>query len=136
MLRHDTVLFAVDCTSEFGRGVYGLVHNKADKFVPPDGESFEAAATSVDWGSAKDFYVIITDPPGERSYPIAATSFALMYKTPKVPTRSKAALDFFRWGFRDGGKLASDLGFVPLPLNVMSQIEGYWKDRFADLDRE
>ena len=59
-----------------------------------------------------------------------------MYKTPKVPTRSKAALDFFRWGFRDGGKLASDLGFVPLPLNVVSQIEGYWKDRFADLDRE
>jgi phosphate transport system substrate-binding protein len=118
------------------RLAYGLVQNKADKFVPPDAKSFGAAATSADWGSAQDFYVIITDPPGEQSYPIAATSFALMYKTPKVPTRSKAALDFFRWGFRDGEKLASDLGFVPLPLNVVSHIEGYWKDRFADLDRE
>ena len=59
-----------------------------------------------------------------------------MYKTPKVPTRSKAALDFFRWGFRDGGALASDLGFVPLPLDVVSQIEVYWKDRFAGPDRE
>ena len=118
------------------RLAYGLVQNKAGKFVSPDAKSFGAAATSADWGSAKDFYVIITDPPGEESYPITATSFALMYKTPKVPTRSKAALDFFRWGFRDGGKLASDLGFVPLPLNVVSQIEGYWKDRFADLDRE
>jgi phosphate transport system substrate-binding protein len=43
-------------------------------------------------------------------------------------------LDFFRWAFRDGQKLASDLGFVPLPANVVSQIEGYWKAQFADLD--
>jgi ABC-type phosphate transport system substrate-binding protein len=71
-----------------------------------------------------------------RHIPITATSFALMYKAPKVTTRSKAAFDFFRWGFRDGGMLASDLGFVPLPLDVVSQIEGYWKHRFAGPDRE
>jgi predicted PurR-regulated permease PerM len=77
---------------------------------------------------------IITDLPGEGSYPITATSFALMYKTPKVPTRSKAALDFFRWAFRDGQKRASDLGFAALPRNVSSQIEGYWKAQFANAD--
>ena len=91
---------------------YGLVQNKAGKFVPPGAKTFGAAAAGADWASAQDFYVVITDPPGDESYPIAATSFALMYKTPKVPTRTKAALDFFRWAFRDGQKLASDLGFV------------------------
>ena len=113
---------------------YGLVQNKAGKFVPPGAKAFGAAAAGADWASAQNFYVVITDAAGEESYPIAATSFALMYKAPRVPTRTKAALDFFRWAFRDGQKLASDLGFVPLPANVVSQIEGYWKAQFADLD--
>jgi phosphate transport system substrate-binding protein len=113
---------------------YGLVQNNAGKFVPPGVKTFAAAAASADWADAQDFYVVITDPPGEESYPVAATSFALMYKTPKVPTRTKAALEFFRWALRDGQKLASDLGFVPLPSAVVSQIDAYWKARFADLD--
>jgi phosphate transport system substrate-binding protein len=116
------------------RLAYGLVQNKADKVVSPAAKTFGAAAASADWGSAQEFHVIITDAAGEEAYPIAAISFALMYKTPKVPTRTKAALDFFRWAFRDGQKPASDLGFVPLPPNVVSQIEGYWNAKFADLD--
>jgi phosphate transport system substrate-binding protein len=113
---------------------YGLVQNRAGKFVLPGVKTFESAAASADWASAQDFYAVITDPPGEDSYPLAATSFALMYRTPKVPTRTKAALDFFRWAFRDGQKLASDLGFAALPPNVSSQIEGYWKAQFANPD--
>jgi phosphate transport system substrate-binding protein len=113
---------------------YGLVQNKAGKFVLPSAKTFNYAAASADWRSAQDFYVVITDPPGDDSYPIAATSFALMYKTPKVPARTKAALDFFRWAFRDGQSLAGDLGFVALPANVVSQIEAYWKTQFANVD--
>ena len=113
---------------------YGLVQNKAGKFPLPSMKTFETAAASADWASAQDFYVLITDPPGDDSYPIAATSFALMYRTPRVPARTKAALDFFRWAFRDGQKLASDLGFTALSPNVVSQIEAYWKTEFADLN--
>src|SRR5262245_4528868 len=113
---------------------HGLVQNKSGRFVSPEVKSFAAAAASADWASTRDFYVVITDPAGDDSYPIAATSFALMYKAPKVPARTKAALDFFRWALRDGQKLAGDLGFVPLPANVVSQIDDYWKARFAELN--
>ena len=30
-----------------------------------------------------DFFLILTDAPGEQAYPITATSFVLMYKQPK-----------------------------------------------------
>jgi phosphate transport system substrate-binding protein len=114
---------------------YGLVQNKAGRFVLPGMKTFEAAAASADWGSsAQDFYVVITDSPGEEAYPIAATSFALMYKTPKVPARTKAALAFFRWALQDEQKLAGELGYVALPPKVVSQVGAYWKARFADAD--
>ena len=76
---------------------YGLVQNKAGKFVKPDAPSFQAAASSADWAKARDFYLIMTDAPGEDAYPIAATVFVLMYKNPKEPPRSKQAFEFFRW---------------------------------------
>ena len=113
---------------------YGLVQNRAGKFVLPSVKAFESAAASADWASAEDFHVVITDALGNDSYPIAATSFALMYKTPKVPSRAKAALDFFRWALRDGQKLAGDLSFATLPPNVVSQIESYWRAQFFTLN--
>lgn len=111
---------------------HGLVQNKAGQFVPPGVQAFAAAAVRADWAGAQDFHVVLTDSPGEESYPIAATSFALMYKVPKVPTRTRAALDFFRWGFRDGQTLANDLGYVPLSPGVVSQVDAYWKAGLAE----
>ena len=76
---------------------YGLVQNKAGKFVQPDAAGFQAAASSADWPKAQDFYRIMTDAPGEDAYPIAATVFILMSKHPRDPARSKQAFEFFRW---------------------------------------
>ena len=53
---------------------YGLVQNKAGKFIKPDAGSFQAAATSANWGDAKDFNLIMTDAPGETAYPVASSS--------------------------------------------------------------
>src|SRR5450631_1177823 len=61
---------------------YGLVQNKAGKFVKPEAASFQAAAANADWAKAQDFYLVMTDSPGEGAYPIAATVFVLMPKTP------------------------------------------------------
>jgi hypothetical protein len=43
-----------------------------------------------------------------------------------------AAFDFFRWTMERGQKQADDLHYVPLPPNLVQQIEGYWKAQFAD----
>lgn len=75
---------------------------------------------------------MITDSSGEDAHPIAATSFALMYATPRLPSRTKAAVDFFRWALQHGQNQAGELGFVALPPNVVSLIEAYWRARFTD----
>ena len=105
---------------------YGAVQNAAGKFVQPSRESFQAAAASADWKNAKDFYLIITNAPGEASWPIAATNFILMYKQPKDAARSKNALAFFKWALENGKAQAEALDFVPLPDELVKQIEAYW----------
>jgi phosphate transport system substrate-binding protein len=110
---------------------YGLVQNKTGNFVKPDAASFQAAATSAAWADAKDFYLVMTDAPGEAAYPVTATVFILMYKKPKDAARSKAALAFFQWALENGQPQAGALDYVPFPPNVVQQIETYWKTQFA-----
>lgn len=105
---------------------HAAVQNAAGKFVQPSRESFQAAAASADWKNAKDFFLIITNAPGEGSWPIAATNFILMYKQPKDATRSKNTLAFFKWALENGKAQAEALDFVPLPDELVKQIEAYW----------
>lgn len=109
---------------------YGLVQNRAGKFIAPSAASFQAAALSFDWASAKDFSIVINDSPAEDAYPIAATTFALMYKEPKVPANSRAAFEFWRFALGEGEKYASELGYVPLPPALVQQVKDYWAKTF------
>ena len=110
---------------------YGLVQNKACKFIKPDAASFQAAAASAKWADATDFYLIMTDAPGDDSYPVAATVFVLMYKQPKDAARTNTTMDFFKWALENGQPQANSLDYVPFPPNVVEQIETYWKIQFA-----
>jgi hypothetical protein len=110
---------------------YGLVQNKACKFIKPDAASFQAAAASAKWADATDFYLIMTDAPGDDSYPVAATVFVLMYKQPKDAARTNTTMDFFKWALENGQPQANSLDYVPFPSNVVQQIETYWKTQFA-----
>ena len=105
---------------------YGAVQNAAGKFIVPSAESFQAAAKSAEWTKSEDFFLVITNAPGDESYPIAAVNFILMYKQPKDAAKTKAALDFFRWAYESGDKAASGLGYVPLPNELVKQVEAYW----------
>jgi phosphate transport system substrate-binding protein len=109
---------------------FALIQNKAGKFVAPNAASFQAAAASADWASAKDFYLIMTDAPGEGAYPIAATAFVMMHKQSKTVDRSKAAINFFRWVLENGQKIASDLDYVPLPTSLVASVERHWNLEF------
>ena len=112
---------------------WGLVQNKAGKFIKPDAASFQAAAASAKWGDVQDFYLIMTDASAENAYPIAATVFILMYKQPKDSARTNAAMDFFKWALENGQPEATSLDYVPFPSNVVEQIENYWKAQFGGL---
>jgi phosphate transport system substrate-binding protein len=100
--------------------------NAAGNFVLPSDESFQAAAASADWAKARDFYLVMTNAPGQNAWPIAATNFILMYKKPKNAAGAKAAKEFFRWVYANGDDEAKSLDYVPLPDALVKQIEAYW----------
>jgi phosphate transport system substrate-binding protein len=104
---------------------YALLQNSAGVFVAPSAQSFQAAAASADWKNAKDFFLVMTNAPGAEAYPITATTFILMHKQPKDKARSDAALNFFRWALEKGQPQAQKLDYVPLPAELVSQIESY-----------
>ncbi|MEI2430567.1 phosphate ABC transporter substrate-binding protein PstS [Lysobacter yananisis] len=106
------------------------LQNAAGQFVQPSAESFQAAASTADWASAKDFNLVITNAGGEKSWPITATNFILMYKTPKDAKRSADTRAFFKWAFENGQSQAQALDYVPLPPELVKQIEAYWGAEF------
>jgi phosphate transport system substrate-binding protein len=111
---------------------HGLVQNKAGRFVQPGAETFQEAAKNADWSRTKDFFLIMTDAPGENAYPITATAFIIMYKQPKDLARAKIARDFFRWSLENGQAQAEALNYVPLPAPLVRQIENYWNSEFGE----
>lgn len=109
---------------------YASMQNAAGNWVRPSAESFQAAAASADWANAKDFSLVITDAPGADAWPVAATNFILMYKQPRDAKRSQGAIDFFKWALENGQPQADALHFVPLPPELVQQIEAYWAAEF------
>ena len=109
---------------------YASLQNAAGNFVQPSEESFAAAAASADWANAKDFNLVITNAPGANAWPITATNFMLMHKQPKDAKRSADTLAFFKWAFENGQAQANELHYVPLPPELVTQIEAYWSSEF------
>jgi phosphate transport system substrate-binding protein len=109
---------------------YAQLQNHAGKWVKPDKDSFQAAAATADWANAKDFNLVMTDAPGDKAWPITATTWVIMYKQSKNAANSKTAFDFFRWSFEHGQKDAEALDYVALPESLVKQIEAYWKSDF------
>ena len=105
---------------------YAGMINKAGKTVQPNMAAFQAAASNADWAKAPGYYVILTDQPGEASWPITAATFILMYKEPVDKEAAKEALKFFKWSFENGQAQATSLDYVPLPKNLVQMIEAYW----------
>ena len=105
---------------------YTQLQNAAGAYVSPSAESFAAAAASADWKNATDFSLVITNAPGEASWPIAATNFILMHAQAKDAERATAAREFFSWAYASGKEQAAALDYVPLPDELVSQIKAYW----------
>ncbi|MCW5746603.1 MAG: phosphate ABC transporter substrate-binding protein PstS [Alphaproteobacteria bacterium] len=105
---------------------YTQLQNKAGKFVKPESTAFQAAAANADWSSAPGFALLLTEQPGDASWPITGATFILMHKKPADPTRAADVLKFFDWAYAKGDKLAEDLHYVPMPDAVVKLIEASW----------
>ena len=105
---------------------YANMANKAGKVVSPTMELFQAAAANADWGNSPGFYNILSNQPGDKSWPMTAATFILMQKKPVDVAASNSALKFFKWAYEKGDKMAQDLDYIPMPDNVVAMVEKMW----------
>ncbi len=102
---------------------FGSVQNANGEFVKASTEAVTAAAAGAAAAGAMpaDFRVSITNAPGPGSYPVTSFTWLLLYENPKDKAQSKAMVDFVKWALTDGQTFASQLGYAPLPADVVKQ---------------
>lgn len=105
--------------------------NPAGKFVQPTIETFQAAAANADWKSAPGFYMVLTNQPGDTSWPITGASFILVHKQQEDAVRAEAMLAFFQWCYEQGKEQATELHYVPMPDSVVELVKEQWKNDVA-----
>ncbi len=99
---------------------YGSVQNMDGEFLLASLESITAAASAAAKAMPKDFRVSITNAPGKGVYPISSFTWLLLYESPSDRQRSKMMVDFTKWALTDGQKFAGELGYAPLPPEVVA----------------
>jgi len=111
---------------------YPVMINKDGKAVGPTAEAFTAAAAGANWEATPGFGLVLTNQAGLRSWPIAGATFILMPKQPEDAAAAAQALKFFAWAFAEGGKLAEELDYVPMPDEVVGAIRKMWATQIRD----
>ncbi|HEY3204212.1 MAG TPA: phosphate ABC transporter substrate-binding protein PstS [Thermoanaerobaculia bacterium] len=99
---------------------YGSVQNVDGEFVSASLESVTAAAGSAVKAMPPDFRVSITNAPGKGVYPISSFTWLLFYESPKDKQRARIMVDFMKWALTEGQKYCAELGYAPLPSEVVS----------------
>src|SRR2546426_926733 len=103
----------------------GSVRNKAGKFIAPTLESITAAAAGAmsAMGPRTDFRVSITNPDGDKAYPIASFTWFLLHKQYDDAAKAGALVKFVWWAETEGQAKAESLGYAPLPKQLRPWIE-------------
>jgi phosphate transport system substrate-binding protein len=89
------------------------------KFVKATVDSVTAAADAAAKSMPADYRVSITNAPGDAVYPISSFTWLLLYQDPKDKAQAKIMNEFVKWALTDGQKYCGDLGYAPLPKNVV-----------------
>jgi phosphate transport system substrate-binding protein len=97
----------------------GSVQNAAGEFVKASVQSVTMAAAGAAAKMPADFRVSITNAPGNGVYPISSFTWLLLYENPKDKAQGRMMSDFMKWASTDGQKYCADLGYAPLPPNVV-----------------
>jgi phosphate transport system substrate-binding protein len=98
------------------------LRNKDGKFLAPTSDAFKAAGANADWENAPGFYMMLTEQPGEKSWPIAGLTYVLLHRNQSNEALGKALLGYINWCFDKGGDSATKMHYVPMPENVVKMI--------------
>src|SRR5271155_2858337 len=107
--------------------VHTKLVNRDGVALEPSIAVFQSAAAHADWKNAPGLYLILTNQPGNDTWPITGATFILMHKTQDQPDRAKEVLTFFDWAYKNGAQMAESLDYVPMPQDAVAIFEGSWK---------
>ncbi len=91
---------------------YADMKNAAGNFISPSPDSVQAALATA--SIPDDFRFSMVNASGDRSYPIAGVSWALIYQQQKSDS-GKELIAFLKWAVTDGQKLSPSLDYASLP---------------------
>jgi len=102
---------------------FGLIENAEGEFVDCTVESITKAASAAVKTMPSDFRVSITNAPGKGAYPAASFTWLLIYREQENAIKGEAIIKFLHWMLHEGQRYAPDLGYAPLPEEVISMVE-------------
>ncbi len=107
---------------------YGTVKNAAGKYVDASLDSTSKAADGFsmpDLGklTGEQAKLSITNSANPAAWPISTFTYLLVPKDMSDKAKALAILRYAWWGTHDGQAFAKDLGYAPLPANVVKTAE-------------
>ena len=104
---------------------YGMVKNRAGKFIDPSLDSVIAAASAAAQSLPADLRFSIVDAPGDASYPICTATWVLVYKNETDLAKALALTRLLWWATHDAQRFNKDLAYASVPDAITRQSEGF-----------
>ncbi len=96
------------------------LENKAGKYVTPSLKNAEAALAGVEMPD--DMRAWMPDPSADQAYPIVSYTWLLCYAKYEDSDKAAALKDMIQWCLTEGQKSSAEMGYVPLPANVVETV--------------
>ena len=97
------------------------LQNKAGQYIQPTETAGQRALAEVSVGTiGGEGDMTVVDPSNADAYPIVTYSWLLLYRRYPDARKGAAVKDFVDWGLTSGQKSAADVGYLPLPEEVVS----------------
>lgn len=96
------------------------LENKSGKFITAN--ELSASKTLEAVTLPENLRAFISDPEGADSYPVVTYTWILAHKKYPDAAKAKAMEAAIEYALTDGQKLAGELGYVPLPANVIAKV--------------
>jgi len=98
---------------------FAALKNAAGNYVEASIDSVVAAMATAT--IPDDFRFSMVNAPGDAAYPISGATWLLVYSEQKDPAKGQKLVQFLKWAYTDGEKLAAALDYAPLPAAVQQR---------------
>jgi phosphate transport system substrate-binding protein len=93
--------------------------NTSGNYITPSIDSVTAALATAQ--VPDDFRFSMLNAPGDQAYPISSATWLLVYQQQKDSEKGAKLVQFLKWAYGDGEKIAPSLDYAPLPDSLVQR---------------